>query len=90
MAELKTKERAYVGSPSPLLLCEISAIRSTLDSLFTQDEETKLRFSRQKLYEHGDKPGKYLAYLTKKRAESQSIVAICDTQGNRIYDNIGL
>lgn len=57
MAELKTKERAYVDSPSPTLLREISAVRSTLDSLFTQDEETRL--ARQRFYEHGDKPGKY-------------------------------
>lgn len=76
-----------MDSPSPTLLWEISAVRSTLDSLLVQDEENKLRFARQRFYEYGDKPGKYLAYLTKKRAESQSTAAICDAQGNRIYDN---
>lgn len=60
MTELKTKERAYVDSPTPALLQEISAVRSTLDNLLTQDEETKLRFTRQRFYEHGNKPGKYL------------------------------
>ena len=65
MTELKTKERAYVDSPTPALLREISAVRSTLDNLLTQDEESKLKFTR--LYEHGNKLGKYLAYLTKKR-----------------------
>ena len=87
MAELKTKENAYVECPSPTILTEISAIRTTLDNLLTQDEEVKVRFIRQKFYEHGDKPGKYLAYLTKKRAESQTIAALCDAQGSRIYDN---
>lgn len=66
MSELKTKERAYVDSPSTTLLWEIPAVRSTLDSLLVQDEENKLRFARQRFYEYGDKPGKYLAYLTKK------------------------
>lgn len=85
--ELKTKEKAYVDSPTSALLQEITAVRSTLDSLFTQDEETKLKFTRQRFYEHGNKPGKYLAFLTKKRSESQSIAAICDAQNSRIYDN---
>lgn len=88
MTELKIKERAYVDSPNPALLQEISAVRSTLDNLLMQDEETKLRFTRQRFYEHGNKPGKYLAYLTRKRAESQSIAAVCDAQNNRIYDNM--
>ena len=69
MAELKTKENAYVECPSPTILTEISAIRTTLDNLLTQDEEVKVRFIRQKFYEHGDKPGKY---------ESQTIAALCD------------
>ena len=84
MSELKTKERTHVNSPTSALWREISAVRSTLDNLFTQDEKTKLKFTRQRFYEHGNKPGKYLAYLTKKRSESQSIAAICDTQNNRI------
>ncbi len=87
MTGLKTKERTYVDSHTPALLREISAVGSTLDNLLTQDEKTKLKFSRQRFYEHGNKPGKYLAYLTKKRSESQSIAAICDAQNNRIYDN---
>ena len=46
-----------------------------------------MRFVRQKLYEHGDKPGKYLAYLAKKRADSQSIATITDSDGNHLYEN---
>lgn len=29
-----------------------------------------MHFAKQKMYEHGDKAGKYLAYLTKKKADS--------------------
>ena len=87
MAELKAKEEAYLSAPSPTIMAEINAIKTTLDNVLTQNEEVKLRFVRQKMYEHGDKPGKYLAYLTKKRVESQSIAALCDAQGNGMYDN---
>uniref|UniRef100_A0A8K9V8C7 Reverse transcriptase domain-containing protein n=1 Tax=Oncorhynchus mykiss TaxID=8022 RepID=A0A8K9V8C7_ONCMY len=85
--ELGTKEKDYIKTPTPALLKEISVIRSTLDSLLTQDAEKKMRFVRQKLYEHGDKPGKYLAYLAKKRADSQSIATITDSDGNHLYEN---
>lgn len=46
---------------------EISALRSALDSLLTKQAEVKIRFAKQKIFEHGDKVGKYLAYLTKKK-----------------------
>lgn len=66
MTALKTKGRTYADSPTPALLQVIAAVRSTLDGLFTQDEEINLKFTRQRLYEHGNKLGKHLAYLTKK------------------------
>lgn len=75
-----------VDSLTTALLREISAVGSTLDNLLTQDEETKLKFTRQRLYEHGNKPRKYLAYLVKRK--SQSIAAIRDAQDNRIYDKV--
>lgn len=55
----------------------------------TKDEEFKIRFVWQKFYEHGEKPGKYLAYFTKKRAESQTITALCSTLGGRLYILMG-
>lgn len=47
MDEPKAKESAYVRSPSSAILKEISAVRTTLDNLLTQDEELKIRFVRQ-------------------------------------------
>ena len=85
--ELGSKEKDYIKTPTPALLREISIIRSTLVSLLTQDAEKKMIFVRQKLYEHGDKPGKYLAYLAKKRADSQSIAPTTDSDGNPLYEN---
>lgn len=63
--ELKTKEKAYIHCPSLGLLQEPSAVRSTLDNILTQDEKSKFRFAKQRFYKHGDKRGKYLAYLSK-------------------------
>uniref|UniRef100_A0A4W5RIZ6 Adducin 2 (beta) n=1 Tax=Hucho hucho TaxID=62062 RepID=A0A4W5RIZ6_9TELE len=85
--ELGTKEKDYIKTPTPALLKEISVLRSTLDSLRTQDAEKKMRFVRQKLYEQGDKPGKCLTYLAKKRDNSQSIATITDSDCNHLYEN---
>lgn len=52
-------------SASPDLLKELSA-RAALNTFLIQDSEQSLNFARQKLYEFGDKPGKYSANLVKK------------------------
>lgn len=44
-------------------------LHSALDCLLTKDTITKIRFARQRVYEHGDKPGKYLEYLTEKKLD---------------------
>lgn len=63
----KEKEVKYIKTADRTLLGEISALRCAVDSLLTQDDEYKMRFVRQKFYEHGDKTGRLLAYLTKKK-----------------------
>ncbi len=85
--DLAKKEEVYFKSPSPILLNEITALRSTLDALLTQNAEKKVKYVKQKYYEHGDKPGKYLAYLTKKRSVSQYITSITGSNGSQYYDN---
>lgn len=84
--KLLDKEKAYISSPMPVLWKEISALRSAIDCLFTKDVEKGIRYTKQRFYEHGDKPGKCLAYLALKRAQSQAIAAIVDSKGNRILD----
>lgn len=44
------------------------------------------RSARQKLYEFGDNPERYLASLVKKRADSRNIVSIADSNGPRLFD----
>lgn len=83
---LKEKEGKYVKTADKTLLGEISALRCAVDSLLTQDAEYKLRFVKQKFYEHGDRPGRLLAYLTKKKSDSRSIISILDENDKLHYD----
>lgn len=75
--------KEYIRKPTGSKLKEIAAIHCTLNSLLTQTATDKLRFAKQKLFEHGDKPGKYLAYLTKKRLASHTIASVIDGRGTR-------
>uniref|UniRef100_A0A8C5EMP2 Endonuclease/exonuclease/phosphatase domain-containing protein n=1 Tax=Gouania willdenowi TaxID=441366 RepID=A0A8C5EMP2_GOUWI len=72
-SKLKKAEQDYLIKSSNGKLKEISALRSALDCLLTNEAERKMRFAKQKLYEHGDKPGRYLAYLTKKKDQKSSL-----------------
>lgn len=74
-------EKEYIRKPTGSKLKEIAAIRCTLNSLLTQTATDKLRFAKQKLFEHGDKPGKYLAYLTKKLLASTPLPHLWMEQG---------
>ncbi len=67
---LRISEKEYVKKPTAAKLKEITAIRSTLDPLLTKKAGEKLGFAKQRLFEHGDKPGRYLANLTKKKGLS--------------------
>lgn len=42
------------------------------------------------MFEHGDKVGKYLAYLTKKKADTQSILSIVDSSGKCFLDSLSI
>ncbi len=77
----------YFKFPSPILLNEITALRSTLDPHVTQNAKKQVQYVKQKYYEHGDKPGEGLAYLTKKKSFSQYITSITGSNGSRYYDN---
>lgn len=85
--ELIDKEKAYITSPSPLLWEEITMLRSALNCLLTRDAEKKIKYTKQRFYKHGDKPGKCLAYNVKKHAESLTIAAASDKEGHKVYEN---
>lgn len=89
-SKLKKAEKDYFTKSSNNKLKEISALRSALNCLLTNEAERKIRFAKQKLYEHGDKPGKYLAYLTKKKSDSQNISSIIDDNGIQFFDTTNI
>lgn len=83
LAEL---EKLHISTPSPNLLKELTATRTALNTLLIQDSEHSLKFARQRLYEFGDKPGKFLANLARNRSDSQTIVSITNDNGVRSFD----
>uniref|UniRef100_A0A3B3YI25 Reverse transcriptase domain-containing protein n=1 Tax=Poecilia mexicana TaxID=48701 RepID=A0A3B3YI25_9TELE len=89
-SKLKLAEENYIKKPSTHKLKEITALCSSLDCLLTKEAEIKIRFARQRLYEHGNKPGKYLAHLTKKKSNSQSISSITDSNGKQFFDSAAI
>lgn len=71
-----------MSAPNPDILKDLSETRAALNNLLINDAEYSLKFARQKIYESGDKPGKYLASLVKKRSASQTILS----SGSRYLD----
>lgn len=64
---LSRSERDYVMKLTAAKLKEIIAIHSTLDALLAKEAGEKLGYAKQRLFEHGDNPGRYLANLTKSK-----------------------
>ena len=83
---LSQAEQEYLLSPSADTLRKVSAARIAVESMLSLKSNKCLKFAKQRLYESGDKPGKYLAYLAKKRETSQTIVSIKDSAGNITYE----
>lgn len=88
--KLGRAEREYVKHPSVHKSKEMSALRAALDTLLTGEAEKQVRFTKQQLYEHGDKAGRYLAYLTKKKADSQTIPSVIDRHGKQIFNSLDI
>lgn len=61
ISKLKNAERSYVKKTCFTKMKEISALRYAFSSLLTKQAEGKIQYAKKKLYEHGDKVGKYLA-----------------------------
>uniref|UniRef100_A0A3Q3G8L9 Reverse transcriptase domain-containing protein n=1 Tax=Kryptolebias marmoratus TaxID=37003 RepID=A0A3Q3G8L9_KRYMA len=80
--KLKLAEEEYIKKPSQSKLGELNAIRCSLNTILTQNATDKVKFAKQRLFEHGDKPGRYLSYLTRARKSSQSIASISDQKGS--------
>lgn len=87
---MKRAEKECGKRPSSQKIKEVSTLRCALDSLLTRDAENHIRFAKQKLYESGNKSGRYLAYLTKKKADSQTIGSVTDCNGKQFFDALNI
>lgn len=63
-------------------------MRTSLNSLITHQSHSNILYSKQKLYEWGNKPSEYLAHLTKSNSDSQFITYIVDPMGVRYFDSL--
>lgn len=79
---LNFEEKEYAKKSSKSRLEELNAIRCSLNTKLTQNATDRVKFAKQKLFEHGDKPGKYLSYFTKKRVANQTIASISVGDGS--------
>lgn len=89
-SKLKHAEKGYVKISTAQKLKKISAFRCTFHLLLTKDVEGKIRLALQKMYEHGDKAGRCLSYLTKKKADSQMISSVVDSLGKQALEAIAI
>ena len=80
-------EKKFKASPSKHALKNLEAARSALNQLLTSKAETSILFAKQRLYEHGNKPGRLLARLAKGRNSSNLISSLKDNNGDKAYES---
>lgn len=85
--ELKRATKDHVNDASPANLEKLTVIRASLHALLLQQANVKILFSKQRLYEHGNKPNKYLSYLLKNKSGPQFITSIMDSSGKQSFDS---
>lgn len=88
--KLHTAENVHKNNPTKVNLMKAQAIRAALNSLMTDKASRSLFYQKQRLYEFGNKPSKYLARLINQRQTLNTIAAIKDINGKRILDNRGI
>lgn len=79
-------ENKFKGSQSKHNLKNLEAARSALNQLLTSKAEASILFARQRLYEHGNKPGLLLARLAKGRNAINSISSLRDSNGDKAHE----
>lgn len=84
--DLKKAESAHKSNPTKENLIKAQALRAALNSILNEKASKSLFYQKQRLYEYGNKPSKYLARLLNQRETNNSIGAIRDPKGIRHYD----
>lgn len=82
-----TIEKEFHSSNSAQLLAELKSLRVQLNQLLTRKADKDILFARQRFFEMGNKPNRFLARLVKKMSIKGYISAIKDPSGCRITEN---
>ena len=88
--ELETKlseaEGTYAKNPSDINIEAKLTVKASINTSLTHKAEQSIRLARQRQYEFGNKPNKYLARLVNKKSDSRCIFTIKDGGGKRRID----
>lgn len=79
-------ENKFKGSPSKHNLKNLEAARSAHNQLLTSKAEASVPFARQRLYEHGNKPGRLIARLARGRNATNLISSLKDSNGDKDHE----
>ena len=80
-------ENKFKGSPSKHNLKNLEAARSAVNQLLTSKAEASVLFARQRLYEHGNKPGRLLARVARGRNATNLISSLKDSNGDKVHES---
>lgn len=84
---IQDSEKKFKQSPSKSNLKNLETVRSALNQLLTSKAEASILFARQRLYEHGNKPGRLLARLAKGRNNTNVISSLKDSKGDKFHES---
>lgn len=80
--KIQRKELARIKEPhNEKIRKEIFVLQKQLDQISTEEIVRKLKYTKQKYFEFGNKAGKFLAYKVKKKKEGTLVTELQDETG---------
>ena len=83
--QLKQLESSHAQNQDARTLQQVRTIRNEMNSMYIQEIEKKMLFTRQRYYENGSKFTKLLARKLKKKYASNTIYKIRDPEKKKQY-----
>uniref|UniRef100_A0A3P8UB30 exodeoxyribonuclease III n=1 Tax=Amphiprion percula TaxID=161767 RepID=A0A3P8UB30_AMPPE len=77
---------SYMSHRKRTNFIKTQAIRAELNSVLNEKASTFLFYQKQRMYEYGNKPSKYLARLLNQKQTYNTIAGIRDSEGKRHFD----
>lgn len=88
-------QKTYNANPSDELRIQLDATKTALDNILTSEAEKSLLFCKQRMYEYGNKPSRYLANQEREKlncpiALEELLRAISELSNNKAPGPHGL